>query len=89
MAAALIFPGLKCMAAALAFAGFTVPAAAEPFSGVAAAIAFLVVFSELISDFFWIVMVFPWLLVIFFDCVLRLVQLHESCQTHAVLQTIG
>jgi hypothetical protein len=48
-------------AAARMAAGFTVPEAAEPLSGVAATIAFLVVFKELIRDFFWIVII-SWLL---------------------------
>jgi hypothetical protein len=38
--------------------GFTAPAVAEPFSGEFATRAFFVVFRELISDFFWIVMIF-------------------------------
>jgi hypothetical protein len=49
-----IVAALKERRAALGELGFTAPAAAEPLSGVVATRAFLVVFSELISDFFWI-----------------------------------
>jgi hypothetical protein len=38
-----------------AIAGFTVPAVAEPIEGALATRAFLVVFKELIKDFFWMV----------------------------------
>jgi hypothetical protein len=53
MTAGLNFDGLNPIEAAFGAPGFTVPATADPFSGVATR-AFLVVFSELISDFFWI-----------------------------------
>jgi hypothetical protein len=46
-----------CLTANFVPRGFTVPEVADPATGVLAARAFFVVFRELISDFFWIVIV--------------------------------
>ena len=55
MTAGFLVPGF--FTPALETAGFTVPLAAVPAAGVEATMAFLVVFRELIKDFFWIVIV--------------------------------